>query len=45
MTITQNVDDRTYKTLTKENIQTVTEYIEDPRTATWFNDRSKKQRS
>ena len=43
MTITQNVDDRTYKTLTKENIQTVTEYIEDPRTATWFNDRSKNK--
>lgn len=36
MTITQNVDPKTYIFLTKENISDVAAYIEDPMTATTF---------
>lgn len=34
MTLTNNVDDRVYKGLTKENMKDIQEYIDDPMTAT-----------
>lgn len=37
MTITQNVSDETYNNLSKENVQEIQEYIDDPHTATRFN--------
>ena len=37
MTLNQ-VDDKVYKFLTVENVKQITDYIEDPMTATWFND-------
>lgn len=43
MTITPNVDPSTYKALTPEHMQQIKEYIENPMTATWFNDRDKKK--
>lgn len=36
MTITQNVDPEVYRYLTSENVRQITEYIENPMTATWF---------
>lgn len=39
MTITQNVDNIVYKILSQKNIDEVREYIENPMTATWFNDK------
>lgn len=45
MTITQNVDDKVYKCLSYENIKQINDYIEDPMTATWFNDSGKGRRS
>ena len=42
MTITQNVDPNIYLCLTRENIEQVNQYIEDPMTATWFSEESKK---
>lgn len=36
MTITQNVDPKTYLALTKENIEQISKYIEDPMSATTF---------
>lgn len=45
MTITQNVDDKVYKCLSHENIKQINDYIEDPMTATWFNDSNKGRRS
>jgi hypothetical protein len=38
MTITQNVDPETYNYLTRDNIDRITEYINDPMTATTFSD-------
>lgn len=39
MTITQNVDPKVYLALTKENIEQITKYIEDPMSAkTFYND-------
>ena len=38
MTITQNVDPEVYNNLTKDNISAIIAYIDDPMTATWFND-------
>jgi hypothetical protein len=38
MTITQNVPDDFYRSLTNENIKAVQNYIDDPHTATWFSD-------
>lgn len=38
MTITQNVDPKTYDCLTNENIKKIEEYINDPHTATWFSE-------
>lgn len=48
MTITQNVDPRVYDMLTESNIIEIREYMNDPMTATWFNDRkapSSKQKA
>ena len=42
MTITQNVDPNIYLCLTRENIELVNQYIEDPMTATWFSEESKR---
>lgn len=41
MTITQNVDDLVYLGLTTENIKEISEYIEDPMTASWVSDDKK----
>ena len=37
-TLTQNVDDSVYKSLSRENINDIAKYIENPMTATWFRD-------
>jgi len=42
MTITQNVDPMVYRGITNENIVEVSNYIESPMTATWFNEEQKK---
>lgn len=42
MTITQNVPDEVYGYLTDENIKEITDYIEDPMTATVIKNSSKK---
>lgn len=39
MTINKNVPDDLYKSLTRNDVKTISEYIEDPMTATWFKDR------
>ena len=39
MTLTQNVDDEVYKYITNENIKEINDYISDPMTATWFNEK------
>lgn len=38
MTLTQNVPDELYYNLSKENIELIQKYIDDPMTATWFSD-------
>lgn len=40
MSLTPIVDDRVLYGLTNDNIQTVNDYIDDPMTATWFNDKA-----
>ena len=42
MTITQNVKDEIYNRLTGDNIKAINDYIDDPMTATTFNDINKK---
>lgn len=42
MTLTQNVPDYVYAGLTIANYEAIQKYIEDPMTATWFNDRNNK---
>lgn len=42
MTITKNVDPMVYYCLTEDNIKAINEYIENPMTATWFSDKTKK---
>ena len=37
MTITQNVDPNVYFALTNDNYREITEYMENPMTATWFS--------
>lgn len=39
MTITQNVNPLIYDLIPDKEIEKITKYIEDPMTATWFNDR------
>ena len=38
MTITQNINPIVYIGLTDENVECVSKYIDDPMTATWFNE-------
>ena len=42
MTITQNVDESVYNCLTKDNIDSIMKYIEDPMTATFFSGDNKR---
>lgn len=37
MTVTQHVPDIAFQSLTKQNLKEISEYINDERTATWFN--------
>lgn len=39
MTLTQNVDPNVYTCLTNKNIEEINNYIRDPMSATWFNDK------
>lgn len=39
MTLNKHVDDRVYLALTTENFKSINAYIDDPMTATWFNER------
>lgn len=45
MTITQNVDPLVYRVLTADNFKQIEKYIDDPMTATWFNERETKSRN
>ena len=45
MTLTQNVNPYVYFALTPQNFKEVAEYIEDPMTATWFNEKEKPKKS
>ena len=38
MTITPNVNDKVYALLTEPDVKAITDYINDPMTATWFSD-------
>lgn len=44
MTITPNVDPNAYRFLSKSNINEIQEYINDPRSATWFNEDNEKKK-
>lgn len=44
MTITRNVDPSVYAAMTINQIEQVKAYIEDPMTATWFNDKNQPKR-
>lgn len=43
MTLNQNVDPEVYYGLTRQLFEKINNYIEDPMTATWFNDQQKKK--
>ena len=43
MTMTQNVDDNVYHALTKENLESIVKYIEDPMTATTISNHQRKK--
>lgn len=43
MTLTQNVSPEVYSFLTDENIREINDYMNDPMTATWFNERDKRR--
>lgn len=45
MTLTQNVNPILYKALTKENIEAIMKYLEDPMTATWFSKKEEPKRA
>ena len=45
MTLTQNVDPRVYDILTNQNLTDITNYIDDPMTASWINDDKKGPKS
>ena len=45
MTITQNVNPNVYLALTPENIKDISDYIEDPMTASFVNDEENKGRN
>ena len=40
MTITQNVSDDVYLCMSEQNLMEIKKYMEDPMTATWFNDKN-----
>lgn len=42
MTLTQNVNPDVYNYLTQDNIKEINSYLEDPMTATWFNNKNDK---
>ena len=42
MTITQNVNPLVYMGITNKNIEDISAYIDDPMTATWFNEQEKR---
>ena len=44
MTITQNVPDDAYSRIDGKTMQKIQEYIDDPMTATWFNEQKKKNK-
>jgi hypothetical protein len=44
MTITQNVDPNIYLLITNENLKEINEYIGNPMTATWFNERNQQSK-
>lgn len=44
MTITQNVPEDVYSRIDGETMQKIQAYIDDPMTATWFNEHKKKNR-
>lgn len=43
MTITQSVDPLAYFCLTQDNMDTITKYLEDSQTATWFTERDEQK--
>lgn len=45
MTVTQNVDPNVYTFVTSENISEISQYIEAPMTATWFNEKEGRGRN
>ena len=45
MTITQNVPDDVYFRIDSETMNKIQEYIDDPMTATWFNEKKKNNRN
>ena len=42
MTISQNVNPEVYKYMTPEVLEEINDYIDDPMTATWFNNTKEK---
>lgn len=44
MTITQNVNDLVYRSLTYDSITKIGDYMNDPMTATWFMDKNRRGR-
>lgn len=45
MTLTQNVDPNVYLALTPKNVQDIDDYIKNPMTATWFNEKKERRSS
>lgn len=45
MTLTQNVDPKVFLIIPNNIIQKITEYIDSPMTATWFNEKDEKKKS
>lgn len=45
MTLTQNVDESVYLNITQENVEEITNYINDPMTATWFKSKPGEKRN
>lgn len=45
MTLTQNVDPNVYLCLTNENYKDISDYIDDPMTASWVNDQKDNKHS
>lgn len=44
MTVTPNINPEAYDFLTEENLKAIEEYINDPHTATWFNEENERKR-